>query len=134
MSITQYIKVWILIGVYLFELSAPLMPFVDYFLHKKYIEENLCINRDKPELNCHGTCHLKKELYLIYQAEKPVKDEKKQSLPSFEIKIYSLRLCDVEDRIPLKDSLDFKKLEVDYQNFYTFIFSSEIFEPPPYFI
>jgi len=31
-------------------------------VNKEYIVENLCENKDKPELKCQGTCHLKKEL------------------------------------------------------------------------
>jgi hypothetical protein len=36
---------------------------VGYFmLNQEYIENVLCINRDKPELNCKGRCQLKKQL------------------------------------------------------------------------
>ena len=39
-----------------------LSPFVDYAINKEYIAKVLCINQEKPELACHGKCHLKKEL------------------------------------------------------------------------
>ncbi|RME17798.1 MAG: hypothetical protein D6799_03560 [Bacteroidetes bacterium] len=29
-----------------------------YLLNKSYIENNLCVNRDKAALNCHGKCYL----------------------------------------------------------------------------
>ncbi len=31
-------------------------------LNRDAIEQRFCINKNKPELQCHGTCHLKKEL------------------------------------------------------------------------
>lgn len=33
-----------------------------YHLNKGYITENLCVNKAKPEMQCNGKCHLKKEL------------------------------------------------------------------------
>lgn len=34
-----------------------------YFkLNQQAIEQKFCINKSKPELECHGKCHLKKEL------------------------------------------------------------------------
>jgi len=31
-------------------------------LNQEAIEQEFCINRNKPQLQCHGTCHLKKQL------------------------------------------------------------------------
>ena len=36
-----------------------------YEANKNYIIENFCINKDKPELNCCGKCHLRKELKKV---------------------------------------------------------------------
>ncbi len=33
-----------------------------YHLNKSYITENFCVNKTKPEMQCNGKCHLKKEL------------------------------------------------------------------------
>ena len=51
-----------LLGCYLSSLISPLLPFIDYTLNFDYIVEVLCINKDKPELNCKGKCHLISEL------------------------------------------------------------------------
>lgn len=40
---------------------------VYFYANQDEIEEEFCINKDKPELNCHGQCHLKEEL----QTSKP---------------------------------------------------------------
>ena len=31
-------------------------------LNQEVIEQKFCVNKNKPELHCHGTCHLKKQL------------------------------------------------------------------------
>jgi hypothetical protein len=35
---------------------------VAFWLNQTYIIENLCINRQKPELACNGKCYLKKKI------------------------------------------------------------------------
>lgn len=42
----------------------------EHYLNIEYIANNLCENKEAPELQCNGKCHLKKEL---------VKDEKRKS-------------------------------------------------------
>ena len=38
------------------------MIVVHFKLNRDAIEQRFCINKNKPELQCHGTCHLKKQL------------------------------------------------------------------------
>ena len=40
----------------------PALPMVDYVVHYKHISEDLCENKDKPEMHCNGKCYLKKEI------------------------------------------------------------------------
>jgi hypothetical protein len=35
---------------------------VDFYANQDYIAKNLCINRDKPMMSCHGRCQLCKRL------------------------------------------------------------------------
>jgi hypothetical protein len=37
-------------------------PVINYVANYEYISEELCENKDKPELECHGKCYLQKEL------------------------------------------------------------------------
>ncbi len=46
----------------LFMLLKPFWPVVDYAVNYDYIVNFICENRDKPELQCNGTCYLTKEL------------------------------------------------------------------------
>lgn len=47
----------------------PYLPYIDYYINKAYIAENLCENKEKPQLKCHGQCHLKKELEKATETE-----------------------------------------------------------------
>ena len=33
---------------------------MNYVINKSEIIEKFCVNKDKPEMKCHGTCHMKK--------------------------------------------------------------------------
>ena len=35
---------------------------VHYHLNRDFIEKAYCINKDKKEMDCHGKCHLKKNI------------------------------------------------------------------------
>lgn len=51
---------------------------VSWKLNQTYIAENLCINKNKPEMKCDGKCHLQKQLKSI---EDKSDTEKDASLP-----------------------------------------------------
>lgn len=40
----------------------PIVPFAYFVYNYKYIKEELCENKNKPELHCDGKCFLKKEI------------------------------------------------------------------------
>ena len=43
-------------------LTKPMWPVVDYVVNYEYIVNVLCENKDRPEMECNGKCHLGKEL------------------------------------------------------------------------
>lgn len=47
-----------------------------FYLHRAEIERTLCENKAKPELKCHGKCHLKKQL-----AASPVGEDQPRTTP-----------------------------------------------------
>ena len=49
-------------------LVKPLWPIVEYVANYDYIVEVLCVNRDRPELNCDGKCYLAQQLAKIGRA------------------------------------------------------------------
>ncbi len=68
----------------------PVLPYLDYAVHKDYISEILCINKNQPKLHCNGKCHLKKQLEEL-QSDTPNKNlpSKKRSIVN-EIKLICL--------------------------------------------
>lgn len=55
--------------VYALVLFQPIVPWIDYYLHKDYIAKNLCENRMKPGSRCNGKCYLAKELKKSTQGQ-----------------------------------------------------------------
>jgi hypothetical protein len=48
----------------------------DYLLNQSEITELFCINKDKPEMQCNGKCHLKKQFdELADKADSPTNPE-----------------------------------------------------------
>ncbi len=54
----KQISIIILLTVYLTGLMRTFVPYLDYMLNKEYIVTELCVNKDKPEMECNGMCYL----------------------------------------------------------------------------
>jgi hypothetical protein len=48
--------------IIVFYLVRPSMPYIEYIIHKDYIEKNLCVQKDNPSNTCHGKCYLHERL------------------------------------------------------------------------
>jgi hypothetical protein len=55
---------------------TQLFVYAGFTLNQKYIAAELCVNRDKPELNCNGKCYLMRKLKQAEQKEKAHENEK----------------------------------------------------------
>jgi hypothetical protein len=97
--------------------------FIDFKLNQDYISKVLCINRDKPELECDGHCILMDKMKSTQDADSP---EQAQGSQSHLIEIFS-------DLTALFQPLSFP---AGHEQFYTFNDRmvlegfSEIFCPP----
>ncbi|MFC6269667.1 hypothetical protein [Frigoriflavimonas asaccharolytica] len=100
----------------------PILPVVNYAVNYEYISENLCENRDKPELTCHGKCFLIKELF------------KTQNNSTTNItKVNSIDNFIAQDIFSFKMSTIFileRKFSNTYFDFYNLKYTSTIFHPP----
>lgn len=100
----------------------PIAPFVEYAINYDYISKVLCINKDKPELSCKGTCQLMKKLQ---QQE----DEDYQSLRIHmeEYPIGFVKLLSLDS----KNYDDIKLINhTSYKNEYSYLYSYNVFHPP----
>ncbi len=105
-------------------LFKPILPVVEYVVLYDYIKNELCVNKDKPELACNGKCHLSKEM-----ANAADNDAEKHRFSSAESHIITFQEIDdnffVTPIIPLVNKTNFI-----YTITYHFSFSDFIFRPP----
>lgn len=66
----QFISI-ILLCTFTASIIRPVIPYLEYFIDYDYIVEVLCINKEEPEIQCNGKCHLKKQLAIVAQEELP---------------------------------------------------------------
>lgn len=59
-----------LLAIMLLQVFSKVLVVVDYQANKEFIMEFLCINRDKPELECEGKCQLTKKLKEQQESDK----------------------------------------------------------------
>lgn len=50
------------LGLYLLAMLRPVLPWIEYYANKGYIQQFLCINQNQPKMACGGKCHLQKRL------------------------------------------------------------------------
>lgn len=115
-----------LLIVTLFILFKPLSPIVEYIVNYDYIAKVLCINKEKPQLQCNGKCHLMKELAKASEDEKPISD-KKIVVKEIEILFYQ-ELKSIE--FPKAPVAQKNILNAVYSDLYSYLNSSSAFHPP----
>lgn len=68
-----------------------IFPYVDYSLHKEYIQKVLCINKSRPQLNCNGKCVLAQRI----QKELDAENAEQSAIPQpAKVKIQPLEIID----------------------------------------
>lgn len=94
-----------------------------YQINKAYITLHLCVNRAKPEMKCHGKCHL---------AKKVKEEEQREQAPSQPIKEKSSVLISDKERSSLLFLPAVKSIEHNTPFLFTpyTAYNSLIFHPP----
>ena len=102
----------------------PVLPLFDYVINQDYISEFLCINKDKPELNCNGKCYLMQKI-------KAQNEEKKQNLPRIAMEEYPIGFINFASIGALKEEFRlFITPNTNYLNTYFFMYTENSFRPP----
>jgi len=57
--------------LYLVALCRPVAPLIEYYANQEYFAKVLCINRDKPQLQCNGKCILMQKLKKAVEPSAP---------------------------------------------------------------
>lgn len=108
-------------------LFRPVLPVISYVVNYEYIRSELCENKEKPEMECNGKCHLKKEISKEAEDKDPVSSPKKTThMPA------ELLFCVAVIQFDFTDySIGSEEKNLpDYSNFYDREYTSSIFHPP----
>lgn len=119
-----------LLSILALPLSIKTYLFIDYTINKEEITQKYCENKDKPEMECNGCCHLKKELNNVDKAEErenssfPISKISKQEIQPFLIQ------CIQKISFSLNDYSFFSISYGMYSNLYSFLFFVKNNKPP----
>ena len=111
----------------LFLLLKPIFPVIDYVVNYDYISKVLCINKERPKLNCNGKCYLMKELAKNSESENPVSNNKK--IASQETVIVFCEEINTFTLTPIYFQKN-KRANSNYSNLYSCKISNAVFHPP----
>ncbi|MEX6626594.1 hypothetical protein [Tenacibaculum salmonis] len=100
----------------------PIAPFVEYAINYDYISKVLCINKDKPTLQCNGKCQL-----MLKIAEQQDDDFKSLRIVTKDYPIGFVELINLVS----KKLIDSPIINCFFYNQkYSYLFGYSIFHPP----
>ena len=108
-------------------LLKPIFPVVEYVVNYDYISKVLCVNKDKPKMNCNGKCYLMKELAKEAENEKPLSSDKRTASQEFEVLFFQEVKSYQITPIYFKSDV---KTNTRYSNLYFYLNSHSVFHPP----
>ena len=100
----------------------PIAPFIEYVINYDYISKVLCINTDKPALQCNGKCQ------LMQKIEQQKQDDFKSL--SIVLKDYPIGFVELLSVNAKNSYHQYVKKTYFKTKKYSFLFSIAIFHPP----
>lgn len=100
----------ILLSLFCFSILRSLVPYVEYYANYDYIANVLCINKDEPEMQCNGKCHLQNELSKTNDTNNP----NDKSAPSIEFDKFPI-ICQTFNKITFSITSEERPLFQTYQ-------------------
>ncbi|MGR7811857.1 hypothetical protein [Lacinutrix undariae] len=110
----------------LFLFIKPIIPLFEYAAFYDYIKNELCENKDLPELKCNGKCHLKKELAKASNSEKS-NDKNQSKTVELSFVYFQNTTIDYQLFFQKKQAVKINRLN---NTIYKFHYSNFIFHPP----
>jgi hypothetical protein len=105
----------------------PVLPVVEYVVNYEYISKVLCVNKEKPKLQCNGKCHLRKELAKASENEKPTSSDKKFSVQENEVLFFQdIKLFEIATNYFFTTKI----INANYSNLYFHLNAVSVFHPP----
>jgi len=99
---------------------------VNFKINQDFIAKVLCVDKDKPESNCHGTCHLSKQL------SETDNDDQKKAPNKLKTKVETNLFLRSNSKGVNTYALGVNEAEDIYSfgEFYTSAYITDIFRPP----
>ena len=109
-------------------LVKPLWPIVEYVANYDYIVEVLCVNKDRPELNCDGKCYLAQQLAKEQREhdKNPFGEQRSQMELQHLVYHQPLLVYDMNLPFPEDDPID-----PSYKREFIGLLSTPDIDPPP---
>ena len=116
----------LIVTLALFMFLKPVLPVLEYVVFYDYIKNELCENKNAPELQCNGKCHLAKEM------EKANENSEKSESHRFSVEFIPAILPNTESSSVKFAPFEISKQKVNfaYNNFYSHLRSDVTFRPP----
>lgn len=108
----------------------PVFPFIEYVVNYEYITKSLCVNKEKPQMQCNGKCHLMKELAKAAETEKPISSDKKINAKQFVEELFFQDLTALINQ-PVY-TLHKQRVASNYSNLYYYQVDHFVFHPPTF--
>ena len=108
----------------------PLFPVIEYVINYEYIAKTLCVNKEKPQMQCNGKCHLMKELAKAAETEKPLSSNKKTNAKHLAEELFFQDLKALINQ-PIY-TLHKKWVANNYSNLYDYKVNHFVFHPPAF--
>jgi len=114
------------ISLYVLFLAAPFFPYIEYAINRNYIAQNLCENKDKPQMHCNGKCHLAKQL-----KKAATEESKNHSSPrTTSLEDYSTLFTENSFSINFNPFKTYSEVKFNYSENYSFQYFFSVFHPP----
>lgn len=118
----------VIVIISLFMLIRPVIPVVDYMVNYDYIKNELCVNKEKPQLHCNGKCHLAKELAKASESSENNKDKK--NIVTESIVVFFQEIDEIFTPRALFYNIQKIKIHSGYNLFYSYLNINSVFRPP----
>lgn len=101
----------------------PIQPYIEYLVNQDYITEFLCINKEKPKLQCNGKCYLVKALKKQQSSTSKSLRVSLENYPIGFVTIFQIRTNNTVN-------LTKKNIPEFYEKLYHTHYNSNTFVPP----
>ncbi|HIB36540.1 hypothetical protein [Mesonia sp.] len=110
--------------LYLVAMLKPVEPILEYCFNYNYIVEVLCVNKEKPRLNCNGKC------YLMKQLQKQSSENSPKKAQSIQLENYPIGFIEITEIIqPQQFNFTLKPTYFYFNNYY-YLEGNIPFQPP----